>query len=92
LTVDECLCEVVTLKIVFDFLPDHPNLYPEWETLVVASACHGRVSYDARIVAAMRTHGITTILSFNGADFVRFSGIAVIDPRSFSSAAPPLVP
>jgi hypothetical protein len=35
------------------------------ELLVEAYACHGRASYDARLVAAMRTHGITRLLTFN---------------------------
>ena len=33
-----------------------------------------------RIVAAMRIHGITDLLTFNGDDFKRFSEINVIHP------------
>ena len=46
-------------------------------------ACYGRVSYDARIVAAMNTYGITEILTFNAPDFCRFPGLAILDPLSF---------
>ena len=33
--------------------------------------CHGRVSFDARLVAAMTTQGLTRLLTFNTADFNR---------------------
>jgi predicted nucleic acid-binding protein len=65
---------------LFQFLPDRPHLYQEWETLVTTYACHGRVAFDARLVAAMRTHGITQILTFNGQDFTRFPGITILEP------------
>ena len=70
-------------------LPDLLTLFAEWEALVGAHACHGRVSYDARLVAAMRTHGITQLLTFNGADFARFPGVAVLDPASLAAPAIP---
>jgi predicted nucleic acid-binding protein len=89
LTAAECQLEVGKLRRSFVFLPDHSDLFGQWELLVVSAACHGRISFDARLVAAMRNHGIAQILSFNRADFSRFPGIAVIDPRSFSSPSPP---
>jgi len=63
-----------------------------WERLVVAHLCHGRVSYVARLVAAMRTHGITRLLTLNTADFARFPGLTLIDPTAGSPPAPPIGP
>ena len=82
---------ILLTKRVYHFLPDLPALYAEWEALVGTYPCQGRVSYDARLVAAMRTHGITRILTFNGADFTRFPWVVVIDPVAVagSSASPP---
>lgn len=57
---------------LFQFLPDHPRLYHEWERLVVHYQCKGKVCHDARLVASMMTHGIDSLLTFNIADFVRF--------------------
>jgi predicted nucleic acid-binding protein len=57
--------------------------------LVVAHACHGRLSYDARLVAAMRTHGITRLLTLIIADFTRFPGISILDPAAFAGATAP---
>ena len=80
MSVSECLIEVARVKRLFHFLPDEPSLFSEWETLVERYACHGRPSFDARLVAAMRTHGISRILTFNGSDFARFDGLTILDP------------
>jgi predicted nucleic acid-binding protein len=90
LSVPECLARVARIKTLFRLLPDLPNLFDEWEALVVAHTCHGRVSYDARLVAAMRTYGINRLLTLNGADFARFPGIIILDPNTLATpAAPP---
>lgn len=55
LSVEECQGQVTRIKRLFRLLPDLPTLFAEWEALVVTHSCHGRVSFDARLVAAMRT-------------------------------------
>jgi hypothetical protein len=88
MSIHECQIEVIRIKRLSRLLPDEPTLFAEWEALVAADACHGRVSYDARLVA-MRTHGVTRLLTFNGADFARFPGITVVDPASVTAPTPP---
>ena len=91
MSIPECQVQVARVKRLFRFLPDLPTLFAEWEALVGAHACHGRVSYDARLVAAMRTHGITQLLTFNGPDFARFPGLTILDPAILAApAAPPM--
>jgi predicted nucleic acid-binding protein len=90
LSIPECQVQIARIKHLFRLLPDLPALFDEWEILVAAYSCFGRVSYDARLVAAMRTHGIARLLTFNGADFVRFPGLNILDPVSL--AAPPTPP
>jgi hypothetical protein len=51
LSVSECQVQVERIKRLFRLIPDQPMLFAEWEALVVSHACHGRVSYDARLVA-----------------------------------------
>jgi len=80
LSVPACQSEVAKLKTYASFLPDQPALFAEWESLVVTHQCQGKVSHDARLVAAMRTHGLTSILTFNVGDFQRYPGLNVIDP------------
>ena len=87
LSVPECQIQVALIKRLFRSLPDLPTLFAEWEALVGTHACHGRVSFDARLVAAMRTHGATQLLTFNRPDFVRFPGINIIDPATVAASA-----
>ena len=83
LSVAEAADEIRIFKKLFLFVPDSPTLHGEWESVVVIHSCHGRISYDARIVAAMNTHGIRDILTFNASDFRRFPHINILDPNSF---------
>ncbi len=92
MTVLECEAQVARAKRLFRLLPDLPALLAEWEALVGTYQCHGRVSFDARLAAAMRTHGLSRLLTLNGADFARFPGITVIDPKAVAAAPPSTTP
>ena len=72
------------LEALFPILPDPPDLYTRWVSLVNKFGVSGKPAHDARIVAAMLTHGIMHILTFNGGDFRRYAalGIVVVDPES----------
>lgn len=61
-------------------LPDSDAVYPEWRRLVAAHAVRGKTTHDARLVAAMVVHGVKHILTFNVADFARYTGIEVLHP------------
>jgi len=72
------------LERLFPLLPDPPDLYTRWVGLVNQFGVSGKPAHDARIVAAMRAHGLTHILTFNGGDFQRYAplGIVVVDPAT----------
>lgn len=74
--------ELNRIKSLFYFLPDAPAVFYEWERLVVLHAVTGKNAHDARIAAALNVHGIAHLLTFNGADFKRFSGLTVIEPHT----------
>jgi predicted nucleic acid-binding protein len=40
--------------------------------------------HDARLVAAMRVHGVRRILTFNTKDFARFDDIEAVHPADLS--------
>lgn len=82
LSIAECRAEIARFKRLFHLLRDPLNLFDEWESLVDTYQCHGRTSFDARLVAAMRPLGIARILTLNGSDFTRFPGITIIDPTA----------
>jgi predicted nucleic acid-binding protein len=65
----------------FTLLPDRAELTRLWQTLVETRSIKGFRSHDARLVAAMQSFGITTLLTFNPGDFVGLS-VTVMDPAS----------
>ncbi len=82
LSIAECVAAVGRIKLLFPLLPDQPALFAEWESLVITHQCKGKAAHDARLVAAMRTHGLNDILTFNVTDFQRYPGLNVIDPAN----------
>ncbi len=69
-------------QTTLEYLPEAP-LLGEWSRIVTAYGVIGKPSHDARLVAAMKVHGLTHLLTFNGAHFRRFEaseGITVVDP------------
>lgn len=71
----------------FGQLAEHPNQYVVWRQLIVTHSVLGKQVHDARLVAMMHAHGITHILTLNGADFTRYPGVTALDPAAV--AAPP---
>lgn len=73
-------------EAAFPLLPDTPDIYPAWKSLVQAGGVIGKQVHDARIVAVCRVHGITNLLTFNVAHFTRLAslepGLTVVDPSS----------
>jgi len=65
----------------FQVLLDSPAIYPQWKALVLAQSVAGVQVHDARIVAAMKVHGIADILTINVKDFTRYSGITAHAPE-----------
>jgi predicted nucleic acid-binding protein len=68
---------------MFTLLPDTPDIFSEWEKIVLQSQVSGKQAHDARLVAAMRVHNLTHLLTFNTADFKRFTTISAVSPQSF---------
>lgn len=82
LSVNETAQHVLTFRRVFTLLPDSPDIFPEWEQLVSHHRVIGRQAHDGRLVAAMNVHKVTHLLTFNIADFKRYSEITVVSPSS----------
>lgn len=65
---------------LFTVLPDTAEVYRNWRELVIRYSVTGVKVHDAKIVAAMMAHGIDRLLTFNIADFNRFTEISAITP------------
>lgn len=68
------------IEEVVVLMRDTPAIYDEWRRLVHLFQTSGKASHDARLVAAMKVHGIAHLLTFNVSDFIRYPGITVLDP------------
>ena len=80
--------EIVGFKQMFMLLADSPKLFDTWETLVAKFTCSGKVSHDARLVADMIELKIPKLLTFNTADFARFTMISLLHPQNLVSTIP----
>jgi predicted nucleic acid-binding protein len=65
-------------------LADSLAVHEEWRKLLVTHGISGVQVHDARLVAAMRIHGVQRILTFNDKDFTRYSNIQAVHPRNIS--------
>ena len=73
------------LKQLFTFLPDTDAVYGHFRDLVVNHTVSGVKVHDPKIVAAMKSHNVESLLTFNKEDFKRYSGIKVFTPRDILS-------
>jgi predicted nucleic acid-binding protein len=82
LSIAQAEAELISLKTLFVLLPDTPEIFSVWEKIVLQYRVSGKQAHDARLVAAMRVHNLTHLLTFNTADFKRFSSITVVSPQA----------
>ena len=76
------LDEIVRLRGIFGCQQDTDLILPEWLKLIKDHNVSGLAAHDARIVAAMNVHSITHILTFNSADFLRYTHLTVVNPHA----------
>jgi predicted nucleic acid-binding protein len=82
LSVENVRRKIERAESFFDLHLDTPSIYREWLRLVEANRVAGVAAHDARIVAAMKVHGLTHLVTFNTSDFKRYDGseITVLTP------------
>ena len=74
--------EIVGIENLLTLLPDIPAIYPVWKQLVRDHSVQGVKVYDARLVAVMSVYAVDSILTFNVADFNRYSNINALQPAA----------
>ena len=85
LSIIDATAELMRLKSMFPLLPDTPAIYLVLESLVIQYQVSGKPAHDARLVAAMQVHGLTSILTFDKTGFSRYSGIEVVSPADVTT-------
>lgn len=78
--------EVSRLESLFGLMLDQPGIYREWKGLVIQHGVKGVRVHDARIVAAMKVHGISDLITFDDRDFKRYQDIKVMSPAQVISS------
>ncbi len=73
---------VQAIESNMSLLPDNEAIYREWRKIVVRYGVSGVQVHDARLAASMYVHHVDHILTLNGADFSRFTGLTALHPNS----------
>jgi predicted nucleic acid-binding protein len=76
------LAEVTDFQKHFPLLTDTSDVLVHWLQLVQTNAVSGKRVHDARLVAVMKAHGVTHLMTFNQEHFRCFSEIVLIRPDS----------
>ncbi len=82
LTAAEAESEVRAIEAGMSFLAENEAVYREWRKMVVQHAVSGVQVYDARLVAVMRVHAVSYILTLNVDDFTRYGEARAMHPSS----------
>ena len=72
--------EIRALLGLFRLLSYRPQVFEAWQHIVLTQGISGKQGHDAHLVAMMQVHSVTSILTFNTGDFIRYPGIQVLNP------------
>ena len=67
---------------LFTLFRDERGVFTIWRELTARHDVKGKAAHDARLVAAMKRHGLEHLLTFNVADFQRYEDIELLDAQS----------
>jgi len=73
------------IEATFPLLPDIPDIHTHWSNLISAYEVVGRQVFDVRLVALMRSYGVTHLLTRDSSHFVRFGEITAVTPEQVPS-------
>lgn len=85
-TATQAVAELSSLRSLFQWLDDPPSLFAVWGQLVSTMPVLGKNAHDARLVAAMKLHGLSHLLTFNTQDFRQYAGITAVSPAEILTA------
>ena len=74
--------EIDRLCMQFPMLDEVPGVFLHWQTLVTSHDIKGKRVHDVRLLAVMKVHGATHLLTLNPRDFPEVDGIRIVEPRT----------
>jgi len=69
------------LETGFSVLPESPDIFARWRSLVLAHRVSGHQVHDARLAAVMMVGAIPAILTKNVSDFRLYTAVVAVDPE-----------
>jgi predicted nucleic acid-binding protein len=81
-SIEEARDELLKLEEFFEVVHENPTSSATWKELIIGNRVRGVQAHDARLAAVMKAHGISQIVTFNGADFTRYAGIEPMHPEN----------
>jgi predicted nucleic acid-binding protein len=86
LSIVEARAKAAMFEAAFPLLPETPDIYPTWKSMVDAVGIIGKQVHDARLVAVCHVHRIANLLTFNVGHFMPLAGfgpgVTIVDPAS----------
>jgi predicted nucleic acid-binding protein len=79
-TVSDALNFVNGIQQQFPVYAETPQTFTHLTQLIAQYEVKGKQIHDCQLIATMRSHGITKILTHNTADFKRFSSFITVIP------------
>jgi predicted nucleic acid-binding protein len=70
----------------FPLLEETSQIFPNWLNPVTIGKVMGKRTHDARIIATMRAHEVTHLLTFNPSDFKITLGITIVHPTEIGES------
>ena len=70
----------------FTVLEETPEIFTLWFQLVSDYNIKGKRTHDIRLLAVMKAHNITHLLTFNPDDFLPLPNIIIVQPQDFLNA------
>jgi predicted nucleic acid-binding protein len=78
--------QAAEFEAAFPLLPETPEIFLAWKSLIGATGAIGKQVHDARLVAVCHAHRISHLMTFNVGHFARYAacapGVTVINPRA----------
>lgn len=82
LSSQETEVHVRAMERILTLLPDDEGVYQAWRQMLLLHDVRGVQVHDAHLAAALMVHEVSYLLTFNGADFKRYSGITPVHPEA----------
>lgn len=79
-TIDQAASEIAALESLFTVLPDVPEVFSLWKSLVQQHGIRGKRTHDARLAAVYLAYRAQGLLTLNPTDFDSFTSLRLLDP------------